>query len=392
MPDTNIEAVTTQGGMHIESSSDGTIARSQHIEGVTQDKPNEQNPDGGALGGDPRKDAMAAIIAKRNTVLQGELDHMAALDQGATVEAIEQPENNQGQNPTEASQPREKTVDKPVAKTVEQPNENQPEAIERPHQRVLNIGGREIPVTDDEMNRLAAAGFAANQQVTEALRLRDEAQRIAQQAMYRQPQQQIQQPQQSGIDENRLREVSKKFSFGTEDEQVKALRDLVEVAAQSGQRTHQGPSPQELVGYATQNAMNQIRYEQSLHQLGQEFPDVFADPYLSEISGRMAKDLNQKYQALGVAKNIVELGREVGAIVRDKYMAKQAAQTAEAKTTNSSVQSANNVTDFSARLERKRAAPQPPAAASKIAHERTKGAPSGSDIVSQMRKSRGQPN
>src|SRR5581483_295625 len=79
----------------------------------------------------------------------------------------------------------------------------------------------------------------------------------------------------------------------------------------------------------------------------------------------MANQLTQKYSALGQQKTRLELLREAGNMARERYL-KPALASSQS---NSSASSAPIIADMANKVERKRAAPQPPNSANKVASD-----------------------
>jgi hypothetical protein len=206
------------------------------------------------------------------------------------------------------------------------------------------------------------------------------------------------------FDENEAQRLARDMLYGSEADQAKAIRDLGNTVAQrvSG-LANNGYTPEQIVHFATQNAKaeirNEMRQEQQQQKLVEEFQDIFSDYPLSTTAGAVSAQLQLQYQQKGVQKPMMDIYREACTYVRNNYTKKSGEAPAPASQATApaiSIQAApvaQASNSMSERLERKRVAPQPPAAASKVISEQPASqSVSGSSVVQWMRKSRGQPN
>lgn len=248
----------------------------------------------------------------------------------------------------------------------------------------ITVNGQIVEYTLDELKQQAQLGVGARQKFDEAAQLRQQAaldRQQAQQLMFAsqqnfQPQagnNQQAQPQITDIPETELRDIAKRLNYGSEDEQVKALKEagilFSKAAVQPNQLT-----PDALVNIATQNALNVITANQEQEILKNEFKDIVSDPAIAYATDFIAKQLGDKYAALGQQKTRLEILREAGNTAKERYL-KPLASTGQ---TNSSAQPSPTVVDMTNKIERKRAAPQPPTSANKVASDESQpyGVPS----------------
>lgn len=363
-----------------------------------------QSTDDSQLPRDPRAEIMADIYANRNAQLERELgvarEISDASDQAADASAPEPESNAPADKPTDAPAA-------PIPSPASQPEtdpQNVPAAT-APQRRKLVINGREHELTQEEIDRAAQMGMASQQTWQEAAAMKKEAL-----ALYGLAQQQIQQAPASAqpaqpnsgqpksgsvplIDEDRLKRFDHVLNYGSDEERQAALRGFAEdvVNAAKGQANN-GFTQEQVIAIATQNALAEIQRANTLNTVATEFNDVFQDAILSKTAGMLTQDLRQHYAALGQPKADLEIMREALGTIRTKYLKPSApAPVDTTQNPNPPVQAAVNALQMNARTERKRAAPQPPAAANKVASEQAASSqPTGSQIVNQMRKWRHQ--
>jgi hypothetical protein len=259
---------------------------------------------------------------------------------------------------------------------------------------VVNVGGQQFVVNDQELAHLASLGattqIALNQH---------------QQAQYRAPesvQQSAPQPSPARtIDPELTRNVVRRINYGNEDEAAAALLEFAQQIA---------PAPQQidLRGW-TEQAKAEWRAEQALqHNLmtvGREYEDVFgpmdrpvSDPAeqrryqrAAQLAALALHDIRTRDYALGRARSDLEVYREAAAEVRATIGSRQPLQSGQEIAPQAALQAAVPASQ-SERLTRKRAAPSLPSAVSRVASggDAPSRAPTGSEIVAQMARQRNQ--
>lgn len=313
-----------------------------------------------------------AIFAKRREILEQEM-----VDQGL------EPQTEEKVVPEKIAE--SKIVPEIIVKPKEEP-------VINPEQEkfLLNVYGQTKELTKDELIREAQKGMAASQIFHEGHRMRDEALQIANAVKQNlQPKAATENPpqvSQSIIDTDKAREIAKRINYGSEEDQINAIKDLgasIEAKVR-GQQT--SLPPEQLINMATQQTMAVIEARTEQDTLKAEFKDILTDQALSSAADVIANQLARKYQEEGMPRSRLELFREAGKITRERYL--RPAEVVPAENPAPPTIVVNN-TD---KLERKRAAPKPPAAANKVAVEPPPAYGVGvSSIVNQMRKARGQP-
>jgi len=318
----------------------------------------------------PRQAAMARIVERAEEQRQRE---KAIHREIARASGDDLPEETPAEEPAPEPSPAEEPPPLPMAAAPEQP---------APQKRLLNINGTNVELTDDEMAQLARMGAMASMQQ------RQVQQQPAQPAA--QPAPQAQQQPAAILDNETAKALAKKVLFGDEESGAEAFQDL---AAHLARLAPQAPAiaPEQIAANAARQAYAQIQYENNLHTVGAEFPDIFADDNLTLIAAKKVGELRQKYAVLQQPRTDLDLYREAAKDTNDRYVRSVAPQSG-AESSQPPAQAAPQATVQSDRLERKRAAPKIPAAANRTASmPEAPKAPTGSEIVAWMKKTRGQP-
>lgn len=352
----------------------------------------------------PRDAAMADIYARRNAQIEKELGINAEISAGSPPNPNDEPAPQV--DPAPAA---------PVHAPAQQPAaQQQPQGL--PEQVPVNIGGQVVSIPRDDFLRLAQTGLQAQNVYNEAAQMREQAQRMigaGQQApQQHQPAPQAQQApqphqrQSAGIEDGVARDIARRMNYGTEEEQARAISDIGAIIQQSvAQAAPANPqlNPQELVNRVAGQVMNTMQQHTNLTAISQEFKEIFEHSELSYAAGYQANMIAQNDARMGRQRPQMEIFREALTGIRDKYLkpgvagqqapnSPQSSAAPAAANTSTPAQAASPVAQqMSHRIERKRAAPQPPVAANvRSKGEPEKKFPSNSEIVSSMRKARGQ--
>ena len=374
----------TEGGMHINPDpKTGAIAASQENADTvkTQEQAKNDQPEQTSAAEteqpqepvNPRDAIMKSIYEGRAKQFKDELEYAATISHGGTMQSA----SDEEQQPAAEEQPKEENKtesEKPAEQPAAAAGDQQP-----PERKPYVINGQTVQLSVEELALLA------NRAIQQQQHLIYGQQQQMRQAPAQQPQQ-VQQPQVRPelVAPDRLREIVRKITYGSEDESVRALQDFAEHTAQSVQRSL-GPTPEQIAGYAAQTALAQVQFQTNLDTIAREFPDVFEKRSATLVAADYVNSLRNRYQMLGVPKPDIELYREACQLTRGEFgKQQQEQQQTSTRATPAAVQVS------STKVERKRAAPQPPAPVSKVLPAQQERVKTGSDIVNSMRKSRGQ--
>lgn len=355
-------------GMHIESDpATGAIAASPEppenkVEDIKETENIKETPV------DYRKLAMETIYASRAKVFERELELAAAQGFGATNDVIKEPDDVI-KEPDDAEGTLE-AQPKVEEKVVELPNQDAPT-----QKKVVIIDGRPIEFTEEEYARLAERGMYAGQ-------INQAAQQVMQQ-----PTQDTLPKKAEDTQENQttdvLRDIARRITYGNEEESTKAVADLISAAVQQGGQNQ--ADPRQIAALAAQQAMAQIQFQTNLETIAREYADIYEKRERTLVAADTVNSLRHKYAVLGIPKSDIELYREACNKTRELFGLSSETAPANVQKT-ATVHSA----DLGNKLERKRAAPKPLTAATKISSAEQQKPLTGSDIVAKMRKSRGQ--
>ncbi len=421
MPEANTQQPAQQQEQVIANRNTTDIAPAQGMH--FKSGPDREEGDVSTPNLNPRSDIMASIFAKRNLLLEKELGL-------ASQQTIESDNDGVGDGQQNDQQPQQVSARDDSA-TDHAPPSKQDQAQAGDHQQAaprqsevrqpvtgelpdvipVNISGTVMNIGRDQLLQLASTGLQAQQVMQDASRMREDAQRLVgagqqtpQQAQPQQPRaQQNPQDVQPAFDATKAKAIAQRISYGSEDEQAQALVDLGNVIQQAVTQQLQGAQgrqidPNAIVQQATHQVMALQQQHQTLNTIAEEFKDVFADASLSYAAGYEANLAQMNDARMGRQRPQIEVFREVLSGIRNRYIAPRGTGNQSQQNPGTgqapaqSVQSATPVAQqMSDRIERKRTAPQPPVAA----NVRSKGAPekrypTNSEIVSQMRKARGQ--
>jgi hypothetical protein len=324
----------------------------------------------------PRERAMERILAHRQEVMDAEVGVAAEIAAQSPAVIEDEPEPREVEPEPVVERPRQ--VAAPVA----------PEPVQRAPEPVwhdVQVPGHGVMrVSQDQLFQLAQMGALAN--VT----------------MHQHSQQAAPEPVRQAepaplVDDETARNFARRLSYGDESEQTRAVQELV--AAVVG-RTQPAIDQNAIVNAAVARSIAAQTFTNNMVTIGNEYPDIFGkagetDPAaiarnhrLAEVAARELTDLRQREAMLGRQRPDLELYREAANNVR-RMFGTQAPQSVVETDTSPALQAAAQT---SQRLERKRAAPRVPTAASRAAslgQEQPRGM-SRSDVVALMRKQRGQ--
>lgn len=259
----------------------------------------------------------------------------------------------------------------------------------------VRANGQDLSLTHDELVALAQQGLGANAKFQQAAQLRQQAEQLLQQHQTpaapapfasappavppAQAAPQATSTQIPALDEVQAREYAKRLLYGSEDDSTQAIAELANRLVQAARPPV--IDQQALVNAAVEQSMARTAYQHTLQAIGQEFPQLFADNGLSVLAGQRAQELRAQYAQAGVAAQPYDIMRQACAEVQERYV------SPTHRTRPAAAQAALNVEID--KLQRKRAAPQPPVAANRTAHLPAEPpAPTSSQVVAWMQSKR----
>src|SRR6185312_2161030 len=247
-----------------------------------------------------------------------------------------------------------------------------PAVTAAPLRNVTLPDGGVVQVTDDQFAQLAQMGILANLALSQPVMQPPVAPAAPA-------------PRRELVDEERAREFVRQVQFGAPDEALPAVRWLIEDVVSRIQMPHVDPNA--IIHAATLRARAEQQAERDVAIIRSDFPDIFANPQLQRLAHINVDELARGDAATGRQRPLVEIYREAGNRVYDAIGRPRPGSDPTAP----ALQAAPHVQERPDVIERKRAAPRIPAAVDRrAATPDAPRPPTASEIVSQMRVSRGQ--
>ena len=318
----------------------------------------------------PRDDIMATIAARREEQIARDNAQAAIYDREATEAGLNYPEDE----PEPQPEPVRREVSSPVRGDSAVPTPPVQVSPPQPQVRTLVVDGQHIAVTEDQAERLIRLGMLANT------------------ALHQYQQQPVDVPpplpEQPVVDNEAIREAVRKIQYGGEDDAATALTELIHgVVARNVPR---GPAidPSAIVHQAVTAAQEQARVAQAQEIIRQEYPDLQSNPQLGFLANTNANIIRDHAIRTGVQKSWLDIYREASNAV---YDAIGRPRPGSAPDQPSALQAAPGNVIRPDVLERKRAAPRATQAIDMRSPAPAAPRPrTGSELVEEMRKARGQ--
>lgn len=337
---------------------------------ATGQLPHEPEVEDGDRPLSPREQMMADIVAKRNRTLEAEMAQNEINTQEARDAGLAHPDEMDEPEADPEPAPHQRAA-QPQAQTPEQ----QQLAIQQPQLFTVPINGQNYQVTQEQLIQLAQTGMIANETIDQFRRQQNAPPPVYTPPVERQPE----------FDETRIRESVKRLQYGTEDDAVAGMRDLISHAVQNAPR---GPqiNPDAIINRAVNEAMAKQQLARDADVIRQEFPEIFANPIRADAAARQVASLRQELQMMGRQASDLEVYREAGNRVRQAFGTVTAPEPDPQRVGGIVVRSRDNV------AARKREAPRQTSnmidrRAAPPAQERQ---PSSGDVIEKMRLARGQ--
>jgi hypothetical protein len=335
------------------SGTELDLPETMHIEGDAESP--EHKPS-------PRDLAMAAIVARAEERRQAELAQSEVFDKEAREAGLAYQED--------APEPAPEPVEDAPQEPAPQPPTPAPVTPQAPQLRSVVLDGQRWNVTEEQFEQLAQLGMVAN------LAMHQPA-----------PRQEVQQaPPRPIVDRDRVNETIKQIQYGGEEAAAEALTQLItDVVA----RTPVAPAidPNTIVRQAAFVARQEAQLEADRARITAEYPDIFADPQRTMLARLNVDAIRARNMRTGQQQNDLDIYREAGNAVYDA-MGKPRPGSEIAQPTAIQAAAVPIRADV---IERKRAAPRTTQVIDRrAAAPEPPRAPTGGDIVEQMRRARGQ--
>lgn len=249
------------------------------------------------------------------------------------------------------------------------------------------VRGNEIVMSDDDMRRAAELGVESEVRMRQANTALAEARRMA--AASRQPipsagpspPAATPQPAAEPPDNrDAMRELARELLYGDEEKVVDALSRTIRPAP-----AQPSIDPAALANEAYARLEGRLNLQNALQTFGSEYPEIINDPDLATLGANYVQQLRSHYNQTGTRRTELDLFREAGSLVR------QSVQRWRGDLPIANPNPAPPASAVPSRVTIKRSMPQAPAAS---AAQQATPAPrekTGTDIVNEMRRARGQP-
>lgn len=344
---------------------------------------------------------MAAIAERRKEAIERELSFGVTMEDEARAAGGGEPlDRDEPQRPIEDTSDIPSHAAPSPSPTAPTPTSTTDQTYE-PRRHTINVGGQVFHVTDAELQHLASVGAVA----TVAM----------QQQQHAQPQpptpprhvevaptpasHETMEP--ARVDRTKLAETWRKMSFGTEEDGVAALQELISTVA-----APRAPDPSQIAQQVHHQLRQEQQLEQTLVRVGRDYQDVFGpmdrtwtpeEASVFTMRGQAAAlaldSIRRRDAMMGVQRADEAAYREAADMVRRSLLPGQ--QPQEAARQQSPAQAAPpSVAPQGERIERKRAAPRQPSAVGRTAgsggETQQSRAPTPSEVVAWMAQRRNQ--
>ena len=347
--------------------------------------------------------SMDAVLARRQEQLEDELvasDEIMAASP-PPPEDVELDENGRAavvQNATQQSVRARQALPNVNQQTLNRSQPQQQQPNQQGEQRInVPINGQMVALTNKEITDLINIGADA---------VRQASQPIQQQQPRPQPQPQPQPRPQPfvppTINTASAKRLVQQLAFGNEDEAAIAMQDIIATAVMIAQAEQAKINPQ-IVNVAVENAAIRIAEKKELDDnlaiIEREYPDLMASALKGTMAAHALVQIRNRNAQTGRQQSNLDSYREACQIVRRELgLPQQQQQVVQTNNINNMPNANPNVAPSAQRTAiaaRKQGASQQPVSAGRAGVNvavaaQANGARSGSDIVNEMRKSRGQ--
>lgn len=235
----------------------------------------------------------------------------------------------------------------------------------------IKVNGREVELPQSEILKRAQLAEAANERFQQAAQLYKQAQAIAQsQNPAGQPAgPSVPTPQGADI----AADLARKLSYGTEAEATEAIRALLARSQTSNL------DPNQVAMQAAHAAMTQIATQTAIEKIGNDYPDIKADPALTHIANLYWNQVAARDAQMGVRRQPYEVMKEAADLTMAWIGQKKGTQTAASV----------NADAFAAKNAAKAKAPAAITGTSARSSSGAKSPQTQADIVRAERQARG---
>ena len=333
----------------------------------------------------PRNNTLSSIIAKRKEQLKEEVPE--AYDAEEEKEDEVKTESDGGEltenepipeiDPSEQEETEEASTKEEVEQPIEEPNVEE--------KFTLKVNGQEKQVSKDELIRMAQMADSATQKFQEAATMKAQAEALAQ--LKKQEAEKKEEPQKEPEPEMNDEELNKlvhDIQFGEGDAAKNALKKVLATRTPQPQTIDEMAIARQAAEQATQQVQQKVAFDNLLKDLGQEFPDVFADRNTTYLAAQYVHEMRAEDAQSGNSRSDAELFRSACKAVDDWSKSKlsdvDSSKTTKPKVSKKKVEAKRQSADIV----------KPSVASTASIGEDTPPPPTRSQVVEMMKKRRGQ--
>lgn len=315
---------------------------------------------------------MRAISARRAEAIQKELEQHAVYareaDERAGIEPMPAPE------PSDAEPEPEPPAPEPLPAAPAQPPPQEAQAQPERVRPIQLPDGNVVYVNDTQFEQLARDGIIARTA-------------LAQQPRQAAPAPAAPQPLSVQLADEEVDKFVKQLQYGSADDAKAALKEYAQALARQLQPAI--PDQQRLLEAARAEALR-VHQEQQLQRdlavIAQEYPDLWGKRQLADLAAIELTHLRHEDRVHGRNRSELDAYREACNRVYDTLGKPRPGTEPKSPATQAAV-----LPSLPAKEDRKRAAPRQPAAANlRAPAQEAPRPPTGSEIVANMRRARGQ--
>ena len=326
----------------------------------------------------PRNNTLDSIIAARKEQLKTEVPE--AYDKEEEVKAEPDSEVIAEDEPLqETSDSEQEEIE---AESVEEEAEEPTQPIVAETYK-LKVNGQEKDVSLDELKRMAQMADSATQKFQEAATMKAQAEQLAQ-LREQKAEEKVEEKPESEMNDDQLNKLVHDIQFGEGDTAKNALKQILQTRTPQQPRIDEMAIARQAAEQATQQVQSKVAFDNLLKDLGQEYPDVFADRNTTYLAAQYVHEMRAEDAQSGGSRSDSELFRSACEAVdqwsKSKLSNVDGEKKAKPKASMKKVEAKRQSADVV----------KPSTSSTASIGEDTPPPPTRSDVVRMMQKRRGQ--
>ena len=332
----------------------------------------------------PRNNTLSSIIAKRKEQLKEEVPEAYDAEEKEDEVKAESDSDKLAEDepiptidPSEQEEAEEASTEEEVEEPIEEP------IVEEKF--TLKVNGQDKEVSKDELIRMAQMADSATQKFQEAATMKAQAEALAQlRSQEAEAKEEPKKEEQPSMDDEELNKLVHDIQFGEGDAAKNALKKVLANRTPQPQMIDEMAIARQAAEQATQQVQQKVAFDNLLKDLGQEYPDVFADRNTTYLAAQYVHEMRAEDAQSGNSRSDAELFRSACEAV-DNWSKSKLSKVDSSKTTKPKVSKQ--------KVEAKRQSAdivKPSVASTASIGEDTPPPPTRSQVVEMMKKRRGQ--